>query len=74
VYRTDAPALKAGQIRQFLKSAATDLLHGAQHMIQEIAKGKFVPTIMAAYRARRIAGAADEGGQEPHAPSSFYPS
>jgi uncharacterized membrane protein len=74
VYRADAPALKAGQVGKFLKAAATDLLHGVQHMIQEIAKGKFVPTIMTAYREHSIGShPAKAVLQEPHAPSSLYP-
>lgn len=75
VYRADAPAFKAGQVGQFLKAAATDLLHGVQHMIQEIAEGKFVPTIMTAYREHSISSQPAKAVlQEPHAPSSFYPS
>lgn len=75
VYRADAPVLKAGQVRDFFKTAAMDLLHGVQHMIQEIAKGKFVPTIMTAYRERSIVSPPDKAVlQAPHAPSSFYPS
>ena len=50
VYRTDAPALKSGQIGSFVKTAGTDLVHGVQHMIQEVAKGRLVPTIIAGLR------------------------
>ena len=50
VYRSDAPALKAGQVGSFVKSAGTDLVHGVQHMIQEVAKGRLIPTIMASLR------------------------
>ncbi len=46
VYRTDAPTLRTGQVGAFLTTALTDLLHGVQHMIQEVGKGQFVPTIM----------------------------
>jgi len=54
VYRTDAPILRVGQIREFLGAAATDLVHGAQHMAQELGEGHFVPTITAHYTKHRI--------------------
>ncbi|MEG3148208.1 DUF2231 domain-containing protein [Sphingomonas sp. RT2P30] len=47
VYRSDALALKSGQSGSFVKTTGTDLVHGVQHMIQEVAKGRFIPTIMA---------------------------
>ena len=50
VYRSDAPKLKSGQVGSFVKTAATDLVHGVQHMVQEVAKGRLVPTIMASRR------------------------
>jgi uncharacterized membrane protein len=50
VYRADAPALKSGQIVSFIKTAATDLLHGVQHMVEEVAKGRLIPTIMGSPR------------------------
>jgi predicted RNA methylase len=50
VYRADAPALKSGQIVSFIKAAATDLLHGVQHMVEEVAKGRLIPTIMGSPR------------------------
>ena len=50
VYRSDAPKLKFGQVRSFVKTAGTDLVHGVQHMVQEVAKGRLVPTIMASLR------------------------
>lgn len=53
VYRPDAPALKAGQIGPFFKTAATDLAHGVEHMAEEVAKGKLVPTIVTWLRKRR---------------------
>jgi uncharacterized membrane protein len=52
VYRADAPALKAGQIVEFFNAAAADCVHGAQHMIQEVGKGKIVPTVLTALRRR----------------------
>ncbi len=52
VYRTDAPALRPGQWGAFLAAAATDLWHGVQHMIQEVAKGNVVPTVTAWWTKR----------------------
>ena len=52
VYRADAPALKAGQVGAFLRTAATDLVHGVQHMIEELRAGNVVPTITAWYKKR----------------------
>jgi uncharacterized membrane protein len=46
VYRADAPTLKVGHIGTFLKAAATDSVHGVQHMIQEVGKGNIVPTLL----------------------------
>lgn len=46
VYRPDAPTLRTGQIGPFIKAAGTDLVHGVEHMVEEVAKGKLVPTIM----------------------------
>lgn len=50
VYRKDAPALKSGQIGSFAKTAGTDLVHGVQHMAQEVAKGRLIPTLIASLR------------------------
>ena len=50
VYRSDAPALKSGQVGSFVKTAGTDLFHGVQHLIREVAKGRLIPTIMASLR------------------------
>ena len=50
VYRSDAPKLKSGQIGTFVKTARTDLVHGVQHMVEEVVKGRLVPTIMASLR------------------------
>ena len=50
VYRKDAPALKSGQIGSFAKTAGTDLVHGVQHMAQEVAKGRLIPTLIAGLR------------------------
>jgi uncharacterized membrane protein len=46
VYRTDAPKLKSGQVASFIETAGTDLVHGVEHMVEEVAKGQIVPTIM----------------------------
>lgn len=53
VYREDAPRLRKGQLGAFFMSAATDLVHGVRHMVQELAKGQIVPTMVAAFRKRR---------------------
>lgn len=47
VYRPDAPALGTGQTGAFFKAAATDLVHGVQHMAEEVAAGKLVPALTA---------------------------
>ena len=52
VYRNDAPALESGQVGAFVKTAGTDLVHGVQHMAQEVAKGRFIPTLIAGLRKR----------------------
>jgi uncharacterized membrane protein len=46
VYRPDAPTLKSGHVASFIKAAATDLVHGVEHMAEEVAKGELVPTIL----------------------------
>ncbi len=43
VYRKDAPALGKGSVGEFIKTAMTDLVHGVQHMIQEVSKGNHDP-------------------------------
>lgn len=45
VYRQDAPVLGAGEPGEFFKTAATDLVHGVQHMVAELGQGKFVPAL-----------------------------
>jgi len=52
VYRADAPVLKTGQIDAFFRTAGTDLVHGVQHMIEELRAGNFVPTIVTWYKKR----------------------
>lgn len=58
VYREDAPRLRAGQLGTFFITAATDLVHGLQHMAQELAKGQIVPTLVAAFHRRSAAARA----------------
>lgn len=50
VYRPDAPTLKSGHVASFIKAAATDLVHGVEHMAEEVAKGELVPTILTGLR------------------------
>ena len=50
VYRSDAPALKSGQVGAFVKTAGTDLAHGVQHMVEEVGKGRLIPTIINSLR------------------------
>ena len=50
VYRSDAPTLRSGQVGAFVKSAGTDLVHGVQHMVEEVGKGLLIPTIMTSLR------------------------
>jgi uncharacterized membrane protein len=52
VYRPDAPTLRTGQIGSFIEAAGSDLVHGVEHMIEEVASGKLVPTIMTWLRKR----------------------
>ena len=42
--------LKSGQIGSFVKIAGTDLVHGVQHMVKEVAKGRRIPAIVASLR------------------------
>ncbi|HET9160293.1 MAG TPA: hypothetical protein VFN88_06750, partial [Caulobacteraceae bacterium] len=59
-----------------VKTAATDLVHGVQHMAQEVGKGQIVPTLVAAYRKRHVpVQLAEPATPEPsHSPSTTYPS
>lgn len=50
VYRSDAPTLRSGQVGAFVKSAGADLVHGVQHMVEEVGKGLLIPTIMTSLR------------------------
>lgn len=49
VYRPDAPTLRAEQLDEFAGAAATDLVHGVQHMAQELRNGYVVPAITAGW-------------------------
>lgn len=49
VYRADAPKLGEGPASAFFKAAGTDLVHGVQHMVAEMGKGKIVPTLVGAF-------------------------
>jgi uncharacterized membrane protein len=60
IYRPDAPALRSGQVGPFIKTAATDLTHGVQHMVQEVGKGQLIPTVMAAFRKQSAVPAGAE--------------
>ena len=50
VYRSEAPTLRSGQVGAFVKSAGADLVHGVQHMVEEVGKGLLIPTIMTSLR------------------------
>ena len=52
VCRSDAPALESGQVGSFVKTAGAHLVHGVQHMAQEVAKGRLIPTLIAGCRKR----------------------
>ena len=52
VCRSDAPALEPGQVGSFVKTAGAHLVHGVQHMAQEVAKGRLIPTLIAGCRKR----------------------
>ena len=45
VYRPGAPTLRTDQMGAFVGAAATDLVHGVQHMAEELRQGHFVPAI-----------------------------
>src|SRR5690625_995241 len=56
VYREDAPGFRAGEVRAAFADSATDLVHGVQHMAEEIADGKIIPAV-----TNRAASADQEG-------------
>jgi uncharacterized membrane protein len=47
VFRSDAPKLQSWQLGAFFEAAAADLVHSVQHMIEDVASGKIVPTLAA---------------------------
>jgi uncharacterized membrane protein len=50
-YRADAPELRPGELRRFVTDAVTDLVHGVEHLTQETAQGKLVPSLNRQARA-----------------------
>lgn len=46
VYRPDAPALGSAPVSAFAKAAATDLVHGVEHMVEEVGEGQLVPALV----------------------------
>jgi uncharacterized membrane protein len=65
IYRPDAPALGAAPATAVLKDAATDLVHGVEHMVEEVGHGQLVPALVGGSRKRPTstrAGRAPGGG------------
>lgn len=48
VYRPDAPAIGSASIGEVASAAATDLVHGVEHMVEEVGQGKIVPALAGA--------------------------
>ncbi len=46
VYRPDAPELGSAPITTFAKAAGTDLVHGVEHLVEEVAAGQLVPALL----------------------------
>ena len=44
-YRENPPELGTGQTEAFVRDAATDLMHGAMHLGQELAQGRIAPSL-----------------------------
>lgn len=57
IYRPDAPALGAAPLTAFAKAAGTDLVHGVQHMIQEVGRGQLAPALVGGSGGRRNSAA-----------------
>ncbi|HEX5386762.1 MAG TPA: DUF2231 domain-containing protein [Gemmatimonadales bacterium] len=54
-YRKNPPEFGvAGETGAFVRGAATDLVHGVKHLVQELAQGKIVPWLADGRAARRI--------------------
>jgi hypothetical protein len=62
VYGNDEPAPKSGQVGLFVKTARTDLVHGCNTFVQEVAKGYLVPTIMVLHRKSPQVAAPSQAG------------
>ena len=45
VYRPNAPELGKAPVTTFAKEAATDLVHGVKHLVEEVAGGQLVPAL-----------------------------
>lgn len=46
VYRPDAPELGSAPVTSFAKAAARDLVHGVEHLVEEVAAGQLVPALI----------------------------
>ena len=53
VYRPDAPELGKGPVTTFAKAAGTDLVHGVEHLVEEVAAGQLVPALIGGSGAER---------------------
>jgi len=60
VYRPDAPALGSARVSAFAKAAATDLVHGVEHMVEEVGQGKLVPALVGGSETHKSAEVASE--------------
>lgn len=46
VYRPDAPAIGSASVGEVASTAASDLVHGVEHMVEEVGQGKIVPALV----------------------------
>ena len=46
VYRPEAPELGKAPVTIFAKAAGTDLLHGVEHLVEEVAAGQIAPALI----------------------------
>ncbi len=46
IYRPDAPELGKAPVTTFAKAAGTDLVHGVEHLVEEVAAGQLVPALI----------------------------
>jgi hypothetical protein len=65
VYRSDAPAPKSRQVGSFVKTTGTDLVHGVQRMLHQVAKRRLIPTIMPSLHEQPEVPAPSEAGTPP---------